>query len=305
MNKFSQLRSFNPNVKLLVGLGGSEQGRDTFHLLGNLATSRSYYINNVRDLVNVYGLDGIDFDWQYPGIQDDWIEADKVFYVEYLRDFRNALGSGKIISISVASKDEDISRSYNIPEIVPIVDFINLKTYNLRGASNGDFSETAFHSPLRPGSSQTPPQSEWNVESIVENWKNQAGGANIDGKLIIGISTFGRSFTLENAANNGIGVPASGIGRGGTVLPGYNDFKGILAYREICNGLSRIDSGWEENWDNVQRSSFATFDNDQWVGYDSIRSSVGKIVYARDNTVVGGVNYIRLELEDWSKLKSK
>lgn len=253
----------------------------------------------MRDLVNVYGLDGIDFDWQYPGIQDDWIEVDKVFYVEYLRDFRNVLGSGKIISISVAAKPEDISRSYNVPEIVPIVDFINLKTYNLRGASNGDFSETAFHSPLRASPSQTPPQSEWNVESIVENWKNQAGSANIDEKLIVGVSTFGRSFTLENVANNGVGAPASGIGRGGTVLPSYSDFRGILAYREICRGILSDDI--ENKWDDNQRSHFGTFD-DQWVGYDSIRSSVGKIVYARDNTAVGGVNYIRLELEDWSKL---
>lgn len=253
----------------------------------------------MKDLVTLYNLDGIDFDWQYPGIQDDWIADDKVFYIDYLNAFRSALGNDKIISVSVAAKPEDISRSYNVPALVPIVDFINLKTYNLRGASAGDYSRTAFHSPLRVGQTDILPESEWNVESIVENWKKEAGSANIDNKLIIGVSTFGRSFTLENEANNGVGAISVGIGKGGVVLPNYTDFKGILAYREICRGI--LNNGWVDNWDQDQLAPYSLF-SDQWVGYDSIKSSIFKIIYAFNTTEIGGVNYVRLELEDFSKL---
>lgn len=216
-----------------------------------------------------------------------------------MRDLKNALGSDKIISVSVATKAENIRRSYNVAEIVSIVDFINLRTYNLRGASNGDFSETAFHSPLYSGLTQIPPYSEWNINSIVENWVNEAGGADIAGKLIIGVSTFGRSFTLENQLINGVGAPATGIGNNGRILPNYSEFRGILGYREICRGIR--DDGWIESFNLDQGSHQATFD-DQWVGYDGIRSTVGKIIYARDYAPIGGVNYVRLEFEDWSKL---
>ena len=296
LTKFVALRSQNSDIKLLLGLGGEDQGKEIFPTLGNLTTSRGMYIDNVKAVVDQYSLDGIDFDWQYPGHQEDWISTDRLNYINYLSGFRATLGSSKIISVSVAARPQDITQSYNVPAMIELVDFINLKTYNMRGTPTNENSITAFHSPLYKRSSEILPESEWNVQAIVDNWNREAG-VDISEKLIIGVATFGRSFSLVNAANAGVGAPSIGIGNHGVVLPPFSRFKGILAYREICRGIK--NSAWTNTYDYEQAVSFAVFD-DQWVGYDSIRSAINKIEYVSDKQL-GGVNYIRLELEDYGK----
>lgn len=267
-----------------------------FHTLGNLTTSRGMYVNNVKAIVDQYNLDGIDFDWQYPGYQVDWISTDRINYINYLSGFRTALGSSKIISVSVAARPEDIAQSYDIPAFINLVDFINLKTYNMRGTPVNDNSITAFHSPLYKRSSETLPESEWNVQAIVDSWNREAG-VDISDKLIIGVATFGRSFSLVNAANAGVGAPSIGEGNRGVVLPRFARFNGMLAYREICRGIK--NSAWTNSYDYEQAASYSVVD-DQWVGYDSIRSAINKIEYASEKQL-GGVNFIRLELEDFGK----
>jgi len=48
-------------------------------------------------------------------------------------------------------------------------------------------------------------------------------------KLNLGIATYGRSFTLENASNNGVGAPAKGAGKPGP----YTREAGYLGYNEV------------------------------------------------------------------------
>lgn len=248
-------------------------------------------------LIDQFGLDGIDFDWQYPGIEDDWIEEDKDYFIKYLNGFRQSIQDDKIISVSVAARPEDIARSYKVEEFVDLVDFINLKTYNLRGTPSNDNSITAFHSPLFKRSDETEPESAWNIHAIVRNWNSKLE-KDISEKLIIGIPTFGRSFELSNSEDFSVGAQARGIGANGKVLPLIPDFNGVLAYREICRNI--VNDEWIDHYDEQQVSSYAVYNEDQWVGYDSIESAVAKILYVRDNNF-GGVNYVRLELEDFSE----
>jgi chitinase len=48
-------------------------------------------------------------------------------------------------------------------------------------------------------------------------------------KLNLGIATYGRSFTLQNARNNGVGAPAKGAGKPGP----YTEEEGYLSYIEV------------------------------------------------------------------------
>jgi chitinase len=48
-------------------------------------------------------------------------------------------------------------------------------------------------------------------------------------KLNLGIATYGRSFTLQSATNNGVGVPAKGAGKPGP----YTQQGGYLGYNEV------------------------------------------------------------------------
>src|SRR5688572_8070854 len=53
--------------KVLVSLGGWNGGNDSgFEQLAGNASARTTFTNAIINLVNQYGLDGIDIDWEYP-----------------------------------------------------------------------------------------------------------------------------------------------------------------------------------------------------------------------------------------------
>jgi len=59
-------------------------------------------------------------------------------------------------------------------------------------------------------------------------------------KLNLGIGTYGRSYTLKNANNNGVGAPAKGAG-----IPGpYIKQEGYLGYNEVQQFLSYMVSSF-------------------------------------------------------------
>lgn len=49
-------------------------------------------------------------------------------------------------------------------------------------------------------------------------------------KIVIGIPTYGKSFTLDNAFNNGVGAPTTGAGTAGT----FTREAGALSYYEVA-----------------------------------------------------------------------
>lgn len=54
-------------VKVLISIGGWNNGNDSgFETLAASSTGRTNFTNNIVNLVNQYGLDGVDIDWEYP-----------------------------------------------------------------------------------------------------------------------------------------------------------------------------------------------------------------------------------------------
>lgn len=58
------------------------------------------------------------------------------------------------------------------------------------------------------------------------------------GKLVLGVSTYGRTFTLQNKQFNGYGVPTVGPGDAGD----YTKQEGMLAFYEASLIKSNITS---------------------------------------------------------------
>jgi GH18 family chitinase len=68
-------------------------------------------------------------------------------------------------------------------------------------------------------------------DSAIKYWIQK--GAPKD-KLNLGIATYGRSFTLQNANNNGVGAPTKDAGKPGP----YTEEAGYLGYNEVQQFLS-------------------------------------------------------------------
>ncbi|KAG5674661.1 hypothetical protein PVAND_004614 [Polypedilum vanderplanki] len=289
---FINLKQKNPNVKLLIGVGGPNQPSQYFSLIASTETDRALSAAKVKEYIDNFGFDGVDLDWQYPNQGTGSTEADKENFVYLLMTWRQKLTNSKIFSISVGPRQRDISFSYNIAEIHQHVDFINLNTYNLRGSANDVV--TAFHSPYRKKSGESGEESEWNAESIVDNWIVRGCPAS---KLTLGIATYGRSYTLSDISQTGIGAPVDSIGKVSSYFRTLTNNAGILPYAEICYNVK--NNGWKETLDEEHFAFYAVFNDDQWVSYDAKESVIAKIHLAR-NKRLGGVNYASIDRDDFS-----
>nr|XP_022907383.1 acidic mammalian chitinase-like [Onthophagus taurus] len=158
-------------------------------------------------------------------------------------------------------------------------------TYDLRGSWDG---VVGHHTGLFPLESQS--YSPFNVDSSIRGWIHRGASPN---KINLGIGTYGRSFTLENATINHIGAPTIGGGEPGP----YSKSSGMLGYNEIC---MNIINAWKESWNVEQMVPYAYF-YDQWVGYDNEKSIDIKVAYA-DLMNLGGIMVWSIETDDFHGL---
>lgn len=112
-------------------------------------------------------------------------------------------------------------------------------------------------------------------------------------KLVLGIPTYGRSYTLFNAESNELGAPADGPGEMGEATKE----KGYLAYYEICENIKK-DPSWKVVQPNPKAMGPYAYKDDQWVGYDdeSIVRLKAKYVAEQD---LGGIMFWSIDNDDF------
>ncbi|NXU65824.1 CHIA chitinase, partial [Horornis vulcanius] len=125
-------------------------------------------------------------------------------------------------------------------------------------------------------------------EYAMNYWRDNGAPAQ---KLLAGFPTFGKSFTLQNPSNNGIGAPVSGPGPKGS----YTGDAGSLAYYEICTFLN---SGASQTWDESQSVPYAYKDR-QWISYDNVTSFGFKVDWLKKNNF-GGAMVWALDMDDFT-----
>ena len=93
----------------------------------------------------------------------------------------------------------------------------------------------------------------WNINFVLQDWTVQfwqSQGVH-NNKLILGIATYGMSFTLHNPQRNRPGAPAIGGGRRGK----YTREKGILSFYEVSvlyTVIWNYDCMISVYWDNLK-----------------------------------------------------
>ena len=116
-------------------------------------------------------------------------------------------------------------------------------------------------------------------------------------KLIVGIPTYGRSWTLSSSSTE-IGSSASGPGNAGT----YSEESGLLLYNEICVNVA--SNGWTKVTDSTGSHGPYAYKGNQWVGYDDIDTVAKKAQYIIDNGLGGGM-FWDLPSDDFKNLCGK
>ncbi|XP_043255023.1 chitinase-3-like protein 1 [Colletes gigas] len=283
--KFTALRHLSPGTKAMVAIGGWNEGSLKYSQVASDPATRARFVQNVVKFLKKYDFDGFDVDWEYPN-QRGGHPYDKKNFVALLKDLREEFDKyGYILGVAVAAAEGSASQSYIISEVSKHADLINLMAYDFNGSWN---KSTGINAPLYASASESPGLLKLNIDAAVRYWLSEGAPPE---KLILGVPSYGRSFTLANANDNGIGALATGPGIAGP----YTREQGSLGYNEICANLR--EGGWTVVRESDQRVPYA-FKGNQWVGYDDVTSVLEKAKYI-NSMGLGGAMMWSVETDDF------
>ncbi len=256
-----QIREKNPSLQLLVSVGGWGWSGG-FSDMALTPQSRAVFINSAVEFLKRHNLDGLDLDWEYPGLPGNnniHRPEDKQNFTALLRECRQALdklGGGKkhyLLTIAAASFQGFLDNT-QMDVVADYLDFINIMTYDFVG----EWGNTTGHHTnlLMPAFN---PQA-MSTASSVELF-NSIGIDN--NKLLIGVAFYGRGWYDVNPANNGLGQP--GIGMTSVNLNYYsivNNYLNNPAYQQLWDNNAKAPYLW-----NPTERVFITYENPRSIGY--------------------------------------
>lgn len=132
----------NPDLKIMLSIGGWED--NGFCYAAQNDANREKFAQTCLDLINTYGFDGIDIDWEYPGgawgAVDSLGEAtDRANYTLLCQAIRNKIGPNRLLSIAGGASQ---SGGVECTAMSNILDYVNLMTYDYGANNNSDFDST-------------------------------------------------------------------------------------------------------------------------------------------------------------------
>jgi chitinase len=150
-------------VKVLVSIGGGDgiQG-PRFNKMSASETARRTFVANVLAFLMKYGYDGVDIDWEVPNTEN---RSDCTTLMQELRD---ALPSPWLISMAVTADPRYYGQGLDIPALAPILDFMNVMTYDYYGTWSG---ATGLVSPLFQDPAD--PEQAGSVETSMDLYQDQ------------------------------------------------------------------------------------------------------------------------------------
>ncbi|KIJ18459.1 chitinase [Paxillus involutus ATCC 200175] len=166
----------------------------------NVATAenRTAFVKTVTNFAKQYGIDGIDFDWEYPnapGIGCNLISADDTKnYLSFLQELRKD-PVGIKLTISAATSvlpfvDAAGKHSTDVTGFAKVLDYISIMNYDVFGSwsaavgSNAPLNDTCASPDHQVGS----------AVSAVKAWT--AAGMPLN-KIVLGVPTYGHSFRVS------------------------------------------------------------------------------------------------------------
>lgn len=251
------LKSRNPRLKILVSVGG--WGADGFSDAARDASARTKFADSAAALIVRERLDGVDLDWEYPGLPGPGIvhrpddRRNFTLLLQALRARLDALagdarrGRSRYL-LTAALADGAFVAHIELGRIHRSLDWIDLMTYDFH---NSLTPTTGHHAALRRSRTSAP--GERSVERAVAQYLAAGVPAR---KLIVGVPFYGRAFGDVTPKNRGLDQP---YGHYDGDLPWpqlvaeYVDRNGYVRYRDAAAQAPYL-------W-NAQSRAFVSYDD--------------------------------------------
>ncbi|XP_069116469.1 chitotriosidase-1-like [Argopecten irradians] len=282
------LKSLNPDLKVLLSVGGWTQASQRFSHMVSGPKRRRAFANSTISLLRANNFDGLDIAWLYP-TQRGGRDSDKKNFgvlLKLLRQtFKSEVLTGNmaelLLTAAVAADQENIDYAYDVDVMSKALDFISIQTYDMRGPWD---METGHHSQLRAFPYQTGPDANLNMQFAGDYWHML--GMDKD-KINIGFPMFGRGFNVSDMDMDWrVGLAIQGPSRAGP----YTGEDGFLAYYELCDL-----QGTEKN---LGDALIKYGDDNLWIGYEDVNTLERKTTWLMYEGY-GGAMIWSLDLDDF------
>ncbi len=289
----------NPDLKVMIACGG--WGADGFSDMSYTAENRQKFVESAITFIEEYQLDGLDIDWEYPGIPAAGTgarEEDKQNFTLLMKELREALDKlDRPQTLTFASAGwKFYYTNIELTEVMKYVNFMNVMTYDQIGA-NTPF--TGHHTAL--GWIRDEDLKEYPVWEYIQKRKDQMAERGFTWEprsvesiisycieegvsreqLVVGAAFYGRAWKGVHPESNGLYQPNGG------------SYIGWTAYQQIRNEFENIN-GFVRYWDEVAKAPYLFNSTDSiWISYDDTVSVKLKTRYAMDEGL-GGIMFWQL-----------
>ncbi|HTW78767.1 MAG TPA: glycoside hydrolase family 18 protein [Terracidiphilus sp.] len=260
------LKQENPSLTVLVSVGGWLWSGG-FSDMALTKRSRAIFISSVADYVTLHQLDGLDIDWEFPGMQgatSHFRAEDKQNYTLLLKELRSRFDKmegelHRTLYLTVATgADSDWLSHTEMKKVAKYVDTVNLMAYDYYEPDVD--AVTGNHAPLYTDPADPKKISDDN--SIQEYEKAGVPAA----KIVLGVPFYAHVWGQVPAANHGLFQPGKEIPHG---YAGYGDGPQAM----LKNGFIRY-------WDPIAAAPYLYNTEKQvFVSYDDPESIALKCKY--------------------------
>jgi chitinase len=286
--RLQQLKQLYPHVKTLLAIGGWTWSGG-FHDAAKDSASRAKLINSCVGIMEQYGFDGLDYDWEYPasdGLQAGYPE-DKQRFTLLLQETKQKLDQLEArdhrdyyLSAALPAGVEKANK-LELNKIHQYLDWLNIMTYDLNGAwSDKVAHQTALYpSASDPACSDTSSAAcKLNIDDAVKNYL--AAGTPPE-KIIIGGAFYGRAW--GNVTDNGAG----GLFTNNAAPFGKCTWEDDNCdYWDIKNKIA--SGGFREYFDASSSAAYAyNASTRQFITYDNPQSLTNKANYVKAKNLGG------------------
>jgi chitinase len=271
------LKQQNPSLTVIVSVGGWLWS-DKFSDVSLAVESRKTFIQSVMEFLRKYELDGLDIDWEYPGLpgsSQNFRREDKQNFTKLVKELRKAFNSETAkthqrlyLTIAAGSSHEFLTHT-EMAKVQRYLDTVNLMCYDYY--EPGSDAITGNHAPLYADPAD--PKGASSDASVQDFEKAGVPAA----KILLGMPFYGHMWGQVADQNHGLFQP------GKPVPNAYSPYSAIAE--------SMLDHGYVRYWDEKAAVPYLYDPEKQtFVSYEDPESIAAKGGYVISHRL-GGVMF--------------
>jgi chitinase len=272
------LREKHPHLRILISVGGWTWSKG-FSDAALTAASRERFVASALAFAARHRLDGIDIDWEYPGLEGDGNvhrSEDREHFTLLMSALRAALDASvagaqrrPLLTFAAGAFDDYIAHT-EMAKVAEVVDFVNLMTYDFR--VQGADPIAGHHANLQPSPFDDRRHS---VAGAVRAFLAAGVPAR---KLVVGVPFYGRPWQIAAPTRRG-------LYEAGTAPDSHID----ASHTNLAAHLIDRD-GYVRAWDEDAQAPFLWNEARRiFISYEDAESLRRKCALIRDRSLGGAM----------------